>query len=254
MPSGKPAVKAPRADFDWERVRSDVRHVLPRNESTEVRLAQWDSFVDARPKDLTQAQRVTTLPTWNYAMIPQTGSAGDDPRATAAHAVRDGLRVVTQPQTIACRALPGSGAEGEAERRACAAHTAESTMLPLTANGFGLVKMDYENDGGCQIPALLVQFPESFDGDTTKGETKVNVRWWEPQPSGTWDGEWRQWKDGRRRQLQSEIERREVIMLNVQFTRTEPLANGTRRLSTATKQRLAQDSFFQYTKYSSGPP
>ena len=194
-----------------------------------------------------------SLPTWNYATIPQVAGAGDDPRSAAARAVRDGMRVVTQPQTIACHAIRGSGAEGVAESRARTADNAERQMLALDPRSWALVKVNYTNAGGCQIPALLVQLPETFSGDTTKGETKVRVLWWEPQPSGTWDGEWRKWKDAQRRQHESEIERCEVVMLNVKFTREAALANGTRRLSKATKERLAADPYFQYAKFASKP-
>ena len=71
--------------------------------------------------------------------------------------------------------------------------------------------------------------------DTTQPNAKLTVIWWwwEPKPPhGRCDGDWRKWTDERRRQHESEVERREVAMLNLQFTRAEPLVggHGVRRL------------------------
>ena len=86
--------------------------------------------------------------------------------------------------------------------------------------------------------------------DTTKPDTKTRVKWWEPQPSGKYDGDWRVWRGARRQQEESDIQRCDVAMVNVQFTRQQPLANGCRRLSQATKRRLQSDPAFKYAEYS----
>ena len=118
--------------------------------------------------------------------------------------------------------------------------------------------MDYSNSppGGCRIPAVLVQLADSFgDVDTTQPDAKVKVHWWEPKPpNGRYDGDWRKWTNSRRSQCVSEIERDEVVMVDVQFTRSAELAGGYRRLSKATKQKIASDTRFNYADYSHAPP
>lgn len=255
-PQGKPEIVAPKPDFDWSRVLADVKHVMPRHEANEQRLAEWDAFVDQRPKNLAEAARVDTLPKWNFACIPRDENSLDDHRAAAARAALRDLAIVQQPATIASNAVAGSGAEGNAERRARTTWDAEHSTLALTPDGFVFVKMNYTTPvdaGGCRIPACLVQLPSSFgELDTRDPKTVLSVKWWEPKPpDGKYDGEWRKWTNGgRRQQYVTEVTREEICMIDVQFTRRGPLANGNRKLNKATKDRLMSDAFFKYSEYS----
>lgn len=259
MPRGKPEVVPPKPDFDWAVVRKDVEHVLPRHALNERRLAEWDEFIAERPKDLEQAKRCSTLPKWNFARIPREHNSLDDHRSAAARTVLNDLAIVRQPATIASNAVAGSGSEGTAERRARNTYNAEHGMAVLTANSFALVLMDYIDEpgdaDGCHIPAVLVQFGESFDVDTTKPDAMVMCKWWEPKPpGGTYDGDWRKWTTNRRIQYETEIRRDSIVMVDVQFTRKEPLAGGVRRLNKATKVKIAQDPKLKYDEFSIKPP
>merc|ERR1711907_134697 len=106
-----------------------------------------------------------------------------------------------------------------------------ATISPLEPNTWAMVSVEYEdvNEGGCQIPRLLVQLPSSFDGiDTTRPDTRFDVTWWEPKPpNGTYDKEWRKWMDGRQQHVSS-ITRDMVALTNVKFTRIEELTGGFR--------------------------
>ena len=172
------------------------------------------------------------------------------------HGLLHGLTsVYTWPRCI--RSSYYNGAEGAAAARARATDNEERQLLRVEPSSWGFIKVEYTDEpanGGCRIPAILVQFAESFGAgvDTTQPLAKLTVKWWEPKPPhGRYDGDWRKWTGERRRQHESQIERREVAMLNVQFTRAEPLVGGVRRLNKATKERLQADEFFEYATYSS---
>ena len=255
-PTGKPSVVPPKSGFDWSSVRADVLHVVKKHSATEAHLSEWEAFIAERPKTHEDAMRVTTLPKWNLTPISEEHDSLEDHRGAAMRTVRaDMASVYTWPRCI--RSSYYNGAEGAAAARARATDNEERQLLRVEPSSWGFIKVEYTDEpanGGCRIPAILVQFAESFGAgvDTTQPLAKLTVKWWEPKPPhGRYDGDWRKWTGERRRQHESQIERREVAMLNVQFTRAEPLVGGVRRLNKATKERLQADEFFEYATYSS---
>ena len=65
-----------------------------------------------------------------------------------------------------------------------------------------LVKMEYEDAGGCQIPLVLAELSDPLPpGESNNAEFTVKVKWWEPEPQprhpqkGTFDAKWRRWKE-----------------------------------------------------------
>ena len=74
-----------------------------------------------------------------------------------------------QPRTVASSV--GTGAEGADVRRAAAraraggADAAASTRRdPLVAGDFVFAKANWDNDEGFQIPLILLQLPDDFEG------------------------------------------------------------------------------------------
>jgi hypothetical protein len=107
-PSGRMSVVPPKRSFDWEKVRRDVHHVLPRHTSNVAKLAQWDAFIDARPKDLAAAQQVQSLPKLNFACIPPAANVLDDHHAAAVRQVQQNAVVVEAPNMIVSNGVEGS--------------------------------------------------------------------------------------------------------------------------------------------------
>ena len=113
-------------------------------------------------------------------------------------------------------------------------------MMRLERGTFVLVKMEYTDEGGCQIPLLLAELPDPLaPGDTTHADYECLVKWWEPEPQprhaqkGTYDAKWRKWKARRGRNMvhaESEVKRDRMALLGVRFTREAELAGGFRNL------------------------
>lgn len=255
MPEGKPDVAKPK-DFDWNAVLADVDHVLQKNGTSEHAqiMAEWRQFVDARPKNHEDCKSCGSLPKWDFKTVPAAAAGGDTSAGgVARRAVQQAAISFRQPNTITSSV--GDGAEARAARRArnVANEGLGAALLPLEPNTWAMVAVEYadENEGGCQIPRVLVQLPSSFDGiDTTRPDAQFDVKWWEPKPPrGTYDREWRKWMNGQRQHVSS-ITRGMVALTNVKFTRLEELSGGYRKLNAETKRRLASDAGSKYDEFS----
>lgn len=246
VPEGKPKV-ANLPEYDWAKVMRDVEHELPNNASNQTRLAEWREFITARPKCQAEAERAESLPKWDFSVQPAAhGPISSE--AIANRAVRDSAIVTTQPRSI--RSSVNDGREGRDAEQARRRANDESVHLVLEPGTFAMVAMEYDNAGGCQIPRMLVQLPAAFEVDTTNADAQFDVKWWEPQPGGKYDGPWRKWMQSARRQHVSSIKRSMITHVNVKFTRTAELVGGIRRLSAETKERIQSDPNSKYAEYS----
>ena len=251
-PEGKPDVAVPK-DFDWNKVISDVEHCLPAADP--AMMASWREFVDKRPKSHDDSKMCLSLPKWNFPLRPDA-SGPVTSSEIARLAVQERAVHVRHPASIVSSA--GDGAEGRADRRARAAadEGLSERLCVLEPDTWAMVVVEYDDDGGdgCRIPRILVQLPSDFGGtDTTRPDAQISVRWWEPKPpDGKYDKEWRVWKQ-RGRQIVSEVKRSTISLVNVKFTRAEPLAGGFRKLNMDTKRRLSSDPGAKYGEFSLSP-
>lgn len=162
--------------------------------------------------------------------------------------------------------IVNNAAEANALRRmnaATAAASQEATMMRLEPGTFVLVKMEYEDAGGCQIPLILAELPDPLPrGESNAAEFKVKVKWWEPEPQprhpqkGTFDAKWRRWKEraasGRGQvHAESEVTRDRMALVGVRFTREAELAGGSRKLSAATLAKVRELPDSRYDDFSS---
>ena len=89
-----------------------------------------------------------------------------------------------QPRTVTSSV--STGAEGADARRRAAraraggAEAAASTRRdPLVAGDFVFAKANWDNDEGFQIPLILLQLPDDFEGkDTTDENLKLKPKWY----------------------------------------------------------------------------
>ena len=254
MPEGKPKV-APIKPFNWDEVLEDAKKKLASVEDNAARLAEWREFVDARPKTEAEASQCSTLPKWDFACRPaHRGPTGADDIARQ-RALASAV-VTRQPETI--RSSVGDGAAGAAaaKQRRLADEGSEAVLSELQPGSFAMVSAKYDDDaaddGGCRIPRLLVQLSDAFpDGlDTRRHDAKLTVRWWEPKPpNGKYTKEWRKWMNGRAQHV-SEITRDMITVVNVGFTRQQPLVGGFRKFGAETKRRLQADPGAKYAEFS----
>ena len=180
-PSGEPAVVKP-ADYDWERVQRDVDHLINPTPENATKRNSWRAWIAARPRTLADANDAR-FPKPSFGALPtrpgepvrlQQGPAGLSKFAF----------VYDQPRTVASSV--STGAEGAAVRRAAAraraggAEAAASTRRdPLVAGDFVFAKANWDNDGGFQIPLILLQLPDDFEGkDTTDENLKLKPKWY----------------------------------------------------------------------------
>ena len=124
-----------------------------------------------------------------------------------------------------------------------------------------MVKMEYTEEGGCQIPLLLAELPDPLaSGDTTRADYECLVKWWEPEPqprhaqNGTYDAKWRKWKERSGRNMvhaESEVKRERMALLSVRFTGEAELAVGFRKLNAATLAKISELPYARHDAFSS---
>jgi len=75
--------------------------------------------------------------------------------------------------------------------------------------------------------------------DTTKADTFIEVKWWEPKEK-KYTGDWQPWsEDGDGEPTKSEIERGSIEFVEVQFTTEAIKKNGCWKIDGKTKARIA---------------
>ena len=181
-PSGSPGVAMPPRDFNWDRVQRDVSHLIHDTEDNAAKLGEWRSWIDTRPRTLEDASDIrfaSQLPAWDLPMRPgepvrqQSGPGGLSQWAL----VYDHPRCVTSSV--------GTGADGAAARRMAAraraensAETAATRRDALSPGDFVFARANWTNTDGFQIPLILVQLPDGFDGkDTSDENLKLKPKW-----------------------------------------------------------------------------
>ena len=255
-PTGKPTVAAFNGHcYDGTSRSLDV-FIANHSINDEVRQT-WHDWLAARPRTPEDVDP-SCLPTWNWALIPEGGPTGSH-RANARLRAMAGAVRREAPNRIV-----NDAPEANALRRrnvATAAAAQETTMMRLERGTFVLVKMEYTDEGGCQIPLLLAELPDPLaPGDTTHADYECLVKWWEPEPQprhaqkGTYDAKWRKWKERRGRNMvhaESEVKRDRMALLGVRFTREAELAGGFRKLNAATLAKISELPYARHDAFSS---
>ena len=255
-PTGKPTVAAFNGHcYDGTSRSLDV-FIANHSINDEVRQT-WHDWLAARPRTPEDVDP-SCLPTWNWALIPEGGPTGSH-RANARLRAMAGAVRREAPNRIV-----NDAPEANALRRrnvATAAAAQETTMMRLERGTFVLVKMEYTDEGGCQIPLLLAELPDPLaPGDTTHADYECLVKWWEPEPQprhaqkGTYDAKWRKWKERRGRNMvhaESEVKRDRMALLGVRFTREAMLAGGFRKLNAATLAKISELPYARHGAFSS---
>ena len=259
LPVGKPAVK--EFEHDYPKVLENIKVNLASHSLNQPLHAEWEAFIASRPKTIEEARACTSLPKWNWPMRPSpavtaaaAAAAVNDlsaPRRAAMRAAVAATTVVEQPRTVS-DGLTADGAEGRAAREERTRADQERTLLPLEPNSFVMVRMNYTNAGGCQIPLLLAQCPADFGRlDTTNPKSMINLLWWEPKPGvGRYDGDWQKWMASRGVQCEEAVEREAIALARVGFTRVAELAGGFRKLGKPTRRSLLGLEQAKYGEYS----
>lgn len=233
-------------DFNWDEVLDDCLHVIKGHADTEHARTSWRDWIASRPRSADDVRQrfMHTLPK----------PLGDWPRRpvvapTAQGALSAGAVVVNWPRTVSSSVYGGGeGAQAKqiaADARAHADFKATSSRRdPLTPGTFCFVKFEAINEDGFQIPWLIVELPNTFDGaDTTDADLSLKVKWWESS-NGKYSGNWKKWCDDDGEQYDgatdrdSCVDRGMIEMIDVKFTMDRPNVQGGFKLNAETKRRL----------------
>lgn len=257
FPDGKPGI-APVVPYEYECVLNDALHVLPEHAGIVASREEWRTWTTARPRS-TAAIDDATLPQWRWPLRPAEQAVGASAGAAAGASETVGGVQVTRVQHVntvdcsldgvgAAAARAADGAKRNAKAVELAADEISATALntdALEPDDWVFVRMSYTplrqgERGGCRIPWILVQLPSSFGGvDTTKADTLIEVKWWEPKEK-KYTGDWQPWsEDGDGEPTKSEIERGSIEFVEVQFTTEAIKKNGCWKIDGKTKARIA---------------
>ena len=261
-PTGKPPVAQLR-EYQYSQVVRDMDHLMKSHDANvRARVKEnWTAFVAQRPKEQADADANSCLPNWDRFVIRPADAATGGHRVNARSAAMQSAVATTAQNRIT-----NDAQEQTALRNTNAANAAaseESVLMRLEPGTFVLVKMEYDDEGGCQIPYILAELPDPLPpGESNAAEFKAKVKWWEPEPQprhpqkGTFDAKWRRWKEraasGRGQvHAESEVTRDRMALIGVRFTREAELAGGFRKLGAATLAKVRELPDSRYDDFSS---
>jgi hypothetical protein len=159
-------------------------------------------------------------------------------------------------QREASSRITNNAAEAAALRR----HNAGTAAVADGTGHFVLVKIEYIDEGGCQISPLLAELPSLVMplGDTALTRHECPVKWWgaEPQPrreqKGTYDGKWRKWKERASGTSRAMVQAELVVKRGrMRFTREAELAGGVQKLNASTLAKTRELPYARYGDFSS---
>ena len=261
-------------------------HVIPDTEHHAERRRKWHEFVGQRPRTIEDVRTrfMAQLPRWDWpsrAHDPVPLDQGARPTGLSCYAA-----VYQQPRTITSSLH--DGAEGAAARRRANAQRvdrAESEAAerrdPLTPGDFVFALANWTNEGGFQIPMILLEMPDDFEGkDTTDPDLVIKPKWycehahvfycshvlpllscvlshrWHSH-NGKYSGKYEKWCDesglqyvGSEDDPSTCITRGAIAIVHVTFTQKEPHnPGGYWKIKADTKRRLEQHAQSKYEEY-----